>query len=118
MREAGFDVTHLYGLTESYGPAVVNAWHADWDALSGPEQAAKKARQGVRYPVLEGLDVRDPETMAPVPADGATLGEVMMRGNVVMRGYLKNPPRPRPPSGAAGSARAISGCATPTATSS
>ncbi|GJD89265.1 MULTISPECIES: acyl-CoA synthetase [Methylobacterium] len=91
MREAGFDVTHLYGLTESYGPAVVNAWHADWDALSGPEQAAKKARQGVRYPVLEGLDVRDPETMAPVPADGATLGEVMMRGNVVMRGYLKNP---------------------------
>ena len=91
MREAGFDVTHLYGLTESYGPAVVNAWHADWDALSGPEQAAKKARQGVRYPVLEGLDVRDPATMAPVPADGATLGEVMMRGNVVMRGYLKNP---------------------------
>jgi fatty-acyl-CoA synthase len=91
MREAGFDVTHLYGLTESYGPAVVNAWHADWDALSGPEQAAKKARQGVRYPVLEGLDVRDPETMAPVPADGQTLGEVMMRGNVVMRGYLKNP---------------------------
>lgn len=91
MREAGFDVTHLYGLTESYGPAVVNAWHADWDALSGPEQAARKARQGVRYPVLEALDVRDPETLAPVPADGRTLGEVMMRGNVVMRGYLKNP---------------------------
>ena len=91
MREAGFDVTHLYGLTESYGPAVVNAWHADWDALSGPEQAAKKARQGVRYPVLEALDVRDPETLEPVPADGRTLGEVMMRGNVVMRGYLKNP---------------------------
>ena len=91
MREAGFDVTHLYGLTESYGPAVVNAWHAEWDALPPEEQAAKKARQGVRYPVLEGLDVRDPETMEPVPADGATIGEVMMRGNVVMRGYLKNP---------------------------
>ncbi|GJD57748.1 acyl-CoA synthetase [Methylobacterium dankookense] len=91
MREAGFDVTHLYGLTESYGPAVVNAWHAEWDALSPEEQAAKKARQGVRYPVLEGLDVRDPETMEPVPADGTTIGEVMMRGNVVMRGYLKNP---------------------------
>jgi fatty-acyl-CoA synthase len=91
MREAGFDVTHLYGLTEVYGPAVVNAWHEEWDALPGPEQAALKARQGVRYPVLEGLDVLDPETMAPVPADGATLGEVMMRGNVVMKGYLKNP---------------------------
>jgi fatty-acyl-CoA synthase len=91
MREAGFAVTHLYGLTESYGPAVVNAWHADWDALPPEEQAAKKARQGVRYPVLEGLDVRDPETMEPVPADGSTIGEVMMRGNVVMRGYLKNP---------------------------
>ncbi|WP_375454709.1 acyl-CoA synthetase [uncultured Methylobacterium sp.] len=91
MREAGFAVTHLYGLTESYGPAVVNAWHTDWDALPADAQAAKKARQGVRYPVLEGLDVRDPETLEPVPADGTTLGEVMMRGNVVMRGYLKNP---------------------------
>ncbi|MFD0936082.1 AMP-binding protein, partial [Methylobacterium trifolii] len=91
MAEAGFAVTHLYGLTESYGPAVVNAWHDAWDALPPDEQAAKKARQGVRYPVLEGLDVRDPETMEPVPADGTTLGEVMMRGNVVMRGYLKNP---------------------------
>ncbi len=91
MQEAGFDVTHLYGLTESYGPAVVNAWHADWDGLAADQRAAKKARQGVRYPVLEALDVRDPETLAPVPADGRTLGEVMMRGNVVMRGYLKNP---------------------------
>jgi len=91
MSEAGFDVTHLYGLTESYGPAVVNAWHADWDALAADQRAAKKARQGVRYPVLEALDVRDPETLEPVPADGATIGEVMMRGNVVMRGYLKNP---------------------------
>jgi fatty-acyl-CoA synthase len=90
MKSAGFNVTHVYGLTECYGPSVVNEWHSDWDALSGPEQAAKKARQGVRYPVLEGLDVRDPETMAPVARDGETLGEVMMRGNVVMKGYLKN----------------------------
>ncbi len=90
MKEAGFNVTHLYGLTESYGPAVVNDWHAEWDALPGAEQAAKKARQGVRYGALEGLDVINPETLAPVPRDGETLGEVMMRGNVVMKGYLKN----------------------------
>jgi fatty-acyl-CoA synthase len=90
MKESGFNVTHLYGLTESYGPAVVNDWHAEWDALSGPEQAAKKARQGVRYGALEALDVTDPETMKPVPRDGETMGEVMMRGNVVMKGYLKN----------------------------
>ncbi|WP_018261816.1 acyl-CoA synthetase [Methylobacterium sp. WSM2598] len=91
MAEAGFDVTHVYGLTETYGPAVVNEWHADWDALTKPEQAARKARQGVRYPPLEALDVLDPKTMRPVPADGQTVGEVMFRGNVVMRGYLKNP---------------------------
>jgi fatty-acyl-CoA synthase len=90
MKQAGFNVTHVYGLTEVYGPAVVNEWHAEWDALPLAEQAAKKARQGVRYPVLEGLDVRDPDTLAPVPRDGVTLGEVMMRGNVVMKGYLKN----------------------------
>ncbi|MFJ7439412.1 acyl-CoA synthetase [Methylorubrum thiocyanatum] len=91
MGEAGFNVTHLYGLTETYGPAVVNAWHEEWDALAPDERAKKKARQGVRYPVLEGLDVRDPETMESLPADGTSLGEVMFRGNVVMRGYLKNP---------------------------
>jgi fatty-acyl-CoA synthase len=90
MKEAGFNVTHLYGLTESYGPAVVNDWHAEWDALPPAEQATKKARQGVRYSALEALDVRDPQTMAPVARDGNTLGEVMMRGNVVMKGYLKN----------------------------
>jgi fatty-acyl-CoA synthase len=90
MKEAGFNVTHLFGLTESYGPAVVNDWHAEWNALPAAEQAAKKARQGVRYGALEALDVIDPETMAPVPRDGETLGEVMMRGNVVMKGYLKN----------------------------
>jgi fatty-acyl-CoA synthase len=91
MKEAGFDVTHLYGLTEVYGPAVVNDWHEEWNALSPSEQAAKKARQGVRYPVLEALDVLHPDTLEPVPADGETLGEVMFRGNVVMKGYLKNP---------------------------
>ena len=90
MKAAGFNVTHVYGLTEVYGPAVVNEWHDAWDALSGPEQAAKKARQGVRYPVLEALDVRDSDTLVPVKRDGEMLGEVMMRGNVVMKGYLKN----------------------------
>ncbi len=90
MKASGFNVTHVYGLTETYGPASVNDWHREWDALSAPDQAAKKARQGVRYPVLEALDVLDPETMTPVPRDGETLGEVMFRGNVVMKGYLKN----------------------------
>ncbi|HEY1542769.1 MAG TPA: acyl-CoA synthetase [Xanthobacteraceae bacterium] len=90
MKGAGFNVTHVYGLTETYGPASVNDWNAAWDALSGPEQAGKKARQGVRYPVLDALDVLDPETMRPVPRDGETIGEVMFRGNVVMKGYLKN----------------------------
>ena len=90
MKAAGFNVTHLYGLTETYGPAAVNDWHRDWDALDLPAQAAKKARQGVRYAQLEALDVIDPETMQPVPRDGNTLGEIMFRGNVVMKGYLKN----------------------------
>lgn len=91
MNTAGFDVTHLYGLTETYGPAVVNDWHQDWSSLPPPEQAAKKARQGVRYLPLEQLDVLDPETMTPVPRDGETLGEVMFRGNVVMKGYFRDP---------------------------
>jgi 3-(methylthio)propionyl---CoA ligase len=91
MRAAGFNVTHVYGLTETYGPASVNEWHREWDALPASEQAARKARQGVRYPVLQGLDVLDPDTMRPVARDGETIGEVMFRGNVVMRGYLKNP---------------------------
>jgi fatty-acyl-CoA synthase len=90
MKNAGFNVTHLYGLTETYGPAVINDWHKEWDALDPVAQATKKARQGVRYLPLEALDVIDPETMRPVPRDGATLGEVMFRGNVVMKGYLKN----------------------------
>jgi fatty-acyl-CoA synthase len=90
MKEAGFNVTHLYGLTECYGPAVVNDWHTEWDALTPDAQAVKKARQGVRYGALEALDVLDPKAMTPVKRDGEALGEVMMRGNVVMKGYLKN----------------------------
>ena len=90
MGEAGFEVTHLYGLTEVYGPAVVNDWKDEWNALDHDAQAHLKARQGVRYHALEALDVMDPETMRPVPADGETMGEVMFRGNVVMKGYLKN----------------------------
>jgi len=91
MAAAGFDVTHLYGLTETYGPAVVNEWKDSWDELDDAARVARKARQGVRYPSLEGLSVRDPETMEAVPDDGETIGEVMFRGNIVMRGYLKNP---------------------------
>ncbi|HUO93417.1 MAG TPA: AMP-binding protein [Rhizomicrobium sp.] len=91
MSDAGFNVTHVYGLTETYGPAVVNEWKAEWDHLDGPSRAARKARQGVRYHALDALAVMDPETMEPVPADGETLGEVMFRGNIVMKGYLKNP---------------------------
>lgn len=91
MKQAGFNVTHLYGLTETYGPAVVNDWKVEWDSIDLAGQATKKARQGVRYLALEALDVIDPETMQSVPADGETMGEVMFRGNVVMKGYLKNP---------------------------
>jgi fatty-acyl-CoA synthase len=91
MEALGIKVTHVYGLTEVYGPVVVCAWQPEWDELPVEEQARIKARQGVNYPVLEGLMVADPETLAPVPADAATMGEVFMRGNVVMKGYLKNP---------------------------
>jgi fatty-acyl-CoA synthase len=90
MRHAGFEVLHVYGLTEVYGPAVTNEWHAEWNALPPPEQAKLMARQGVRYLPLEALDVLDPATMRPVPADGTAMGEVMFRGNVVMKGYLKD----------------------------
>ena len=90
MAEQGFQITHVYGLTESYGPATVCAWHGEWDALPMDRQAALKSRQGVGYAVLEGLTVGDPQTLAPVPRDGETMGEVFMRGNIVMKGYLKN----------------------------
>jgi fatty-acyl-CoA synthase len=91
MADAGFEVVHLYGLTETYGPAVVNEWKAEWSDLERGARSTKKARQGVRYPALEDLAVMDPETMEKVPADGETIGEVMFRGNIVMKGYLKNP---------------------------
>jgi fatty-acyl-CoA synthase len=91
LEAEGFNVIHVYGLTETYGPAVVNAWHDEWDELEVNARAQVKARQGVNYPVLEGISVRDPETMEEVPRDGDTMGEVMFRGNVVMKGYLKNP---------------------------
>jgi fatty-acyl-CoA synthase len=91
MERMGFHVTHVYGLTEVYGPAVVCEWDPAWNAASAEEQARLKARQGVRYPVLEGLMVGDPRTLAPVPSDGETIGEVFMRGHIVMKGYLRNP---------------------------
>ena len=91
MREAGFEVTHLYGLTETYGPAVINDWHHEWNTLPVADWSARKARQGVPYIPLEALAVKDPATMEDVPADGTAIGEVMFRGNIVMKGYLKNP---------------------------
>ncbi len=91
MEALGFHITHVYGLTEVYGPAVVCAWHDEWDGLPAAEQARLKARQGVTYPVLEELTVADPATLAPAAPDGATMGKVLMRGNIVMKGYLKNP---------------------------
>jgi 3-(methylthio)propionyl---CoA ligase len=91
MQKMNFKVTHCYGLTETYGPAVVCAWHEEWDELPITEQAELKSRQGVRYSMLEKLVVADPETLVPVPRDGETIGEIMFKGNVVMKGYLKNP---------------------------
>ena len=90
MTDAGFNLTHLYGLTETYGPATINEWDPSWDDLPAADRSAKRIRQGIRYVALEGLTVMEPETMTEVPADGETLGEVMFRGNIVMKGYLKN----------------------------
>ena len=90
MESQGFHVTHVYGLTEVYGPAVVCAWHNEWNALPPAERATLKARQGVPYHVLEEMTVADADTLEPVPPDGETIGEIFLRGNVVMKGYLKN----------------------------
>ena len=91
MEKLGFDITHVYGLTEVYGPATVCAKHEEWNAVDISERTRLNARQGVRYLMQEGLSVMDPETMTPVPADGETMGEIMFRGNIMMKGYLKNP---------------------------
>jgi fatty-acyl-CoA synthase len=91
MERMGFDITHVYGLTEVYGPATVCAKHEEWDCLDIGERTRLNGRQGVRYLMEEGLAVMDPETMQPVPADGETMGEIMFRGNITMKGYLKNP---------------------------
>ena len=91
MEEMGFRVLHLYGLTETYGPATLCAWQSEWDALDQEGRAAMMARQGVHYHTTQGLMVADPQSMEAVPNDGQTMGEVMLRGNTVMKGYLKNP---------------------------
>ncbi|NHN76264.1 acyl-CoA synthetase [Azotobacter chroococcum] len=91
VEEMGIKVTHVYGLTEVYGPVTVCAWHEEWDELPLDDRARIKARQGVRYPTLEGVMVADPQTLKPLPRDGETIGEIFMRGNTVMKGYLKNP---------------------------
>ncbi|MBE7460103.1 MAG: acyl-CoA synthetase [Zoogloeaceae bacterium] len=91
MDRIGFDLTHVYGLTETYGPASVCARHPEWTELPLEEQVRLNGRQGVRYHLQEGLTVLDPETMRPVPRDGETIGEIMFRGNITMKGYLKNP---------------------------
>ncbi len=92
MERLGFEITHVYGLTEVYGPATVCAWHEEWDALPTEQRAAMKARQGVAYVVQEAVMVADPATLAPVARDGRTMGEILMRGNITMKGYLKNAP--------------------------
>jgi len=91
MEALGFDITQSYGLTEVYGPCVVSQWKSQWDDKDDDERAALKARQGVKYPTQEEVNVLDPETMEPVPSDAQTIGEIMFRGNTTMKGYLKNP---------------------------
>jgi fatty-acyl-CoA synthase len=91
MEKMGFGVTHVYGLTETYGPCVFCAWQEEWDHVSVEQKAVLKSRQGVRSPLQDGLMIADPETLEPCPKDGETIGEIFMRGNIIMKGYLKNP---------------------------
>jgi fatty-acyl-CoA synthase len=91
MERMGFELTHVYGLTEVYGPAAVCAKHPEWDALSLEQRAEKNGRQGVPYELQEDMIVADPQTLQPVPRDAATMGEILFRGNITMKGYLKNP---------------------------
>jgi fatty-acyl-CoA synthase len=91
MERIGFDITHVYGLTETYGPAAVCSKHPEWNELGLDERTRLNGRQGVRYHLQEGLTVMDPDTMRPVPRDGEAMGEIMFRGNITMKGYLKNP---------------------------
>jgi len=91
MEALGFRIIHLYGLTETYGPALISAWQDDWPSMTVDERASAMARQGLRHAMVAGYMVADPDTMQPVPADGETIGEIMVRGNTVMKGYLSNP---------------------------
>lgn len=91
IEEMGINITHVYGLTESYGPGVVCAWHEEWDGLSAEDRAERKARQGVPYVTMGDVMIADPKTLQPVPKDGETVGEIFLRGNTIMKGYLKSP---------------------------
>jgi fatty-acyl-CoA synthase len=116
MERIGFDLTHVYGLTEVYGPASVCAKHPEWDRLPVAQRAERNGRQGVTYPLQEDMIVADPKTLQPVPRDGETMGEILFRGNITMKGYLKNPRATEERSPEAGITPAISRCAIRTAT--
>ena len=113
----GFRVTHMYGLTESYGPATICAWQDGWSALDLTSRAQKMARQGVPMPTLAQLQVGDAATGEPVPRDGETLGEVMLRGNTIMKGYLRNETATRAAFATTGTTPATSPYGMPTTTS-